>query len=258
MYDTTSKAFCRLSWKKIVKNVNLEFLTGEVLVLVGPNGSGKSTLLKAALGMIIPMEGEVLCDEEDMRKLSRKQIARKAAFLTQSRNTPSIAALRMVLHGRFPYLSYPRSYGKKDYEIARQSMRTTGSQSYEEKNVNELSGGQRQGVYLAMALALDTETILMDDPTTYLDINRQLQMIETAHELAKSGKAVVLVLHDLSLALRTADRIAVMEEGQLLCCDTPERIYETGMLNQVFGVQVHHVETPHGPQYYCIPQKEDV
>lgn len=243
--------------KEIIKNIDLELIPGEVLVIVGPNGSGKSTLLKAVLGMLEPMEGSVFYDGEDIRNLSRKQIAKKAAFLTQSRNTPSIAALRMVLHGRFPYLAYPRSYGKKDYEIARQAMEVTGSSDYEEKNVNELSGGQRQGVYLAMALAQDTETVLMDEPTTYLDIHRQLQTMETAKKLAREGKAVVLVLHDLALAMRTADRIAVMEEGKILCCDEPEKIYETGVLNQVFKVEVCRVETPHGPQYYCISKKEE-
>ena len=146
--------------KEIIKNIDLELIPGEVLVIVGPNGSGKSTLLKAVLGMLEPMEGSVFYDGEDIRNLSRKQIAKKAAFLTQSRNTPSIAALRMVLHGRFPYLSYPRSYGKKEYEIARQAMEVTGSSDYEEKNVNELSGGQRQGVYLAMALAQEKYFIM--------------------------------------------------------------------------------------------------
>ena len=234
----------------VIKNVNLEFVPGEVLILVGPNGSGKSTLLKAALGILPAMEGQVFYDGEPMEKLSRKEIARKVAFLTQSRNTPSITSLRMVLHGRFPYLSYPRSYGKKDYEIAHQSMEITGCKAYENKNVNELSGGQRQAVYLAMSLAQDTETILMDEPTTYLDINRQLQVMETARSLAKSGKAVVLVLHDLALALRMADRLAVMKDGELLCCDRPEAVYRTGILSQVFGVQIHQMETAHGMQYY--------
>ena len=242
--------------KAVVKQVSLSFMPGEVLVIVGPNGSGKSTLLKAALGMLPGMEGRITYDGKEIGTLSRKEIAKKAAFLTQSRNTPSITALRMVLHGRFPYLSYPRSYGKKDYEIAREAMAQTGSSAYEQRNVNELSGGMRQGVYLAMALAQDTETIFMDEPTTYLDINRQLQLMETARGLAKKGKAVVLVLHDLALALRLADRIAVMKEGTLAAWDKPERILETGILDQVFEVEVHQVETAYGRQYFCVPKKE--
>lgn len=242
----------------VIKDISLEFGSGEVLVIVGPNGCGKSTLLKAALGILPAMEGEVLYEGKEIATLSKKEIAKRAAFLTQSRNTPSIKALRMVLHGRFPYLSYPRSYGKRDYEIAREAMRQTGCEAYETTNVNELSGGQRQGVYLAMALAQDTETILMDEPTTFLDINKQLQLAETAKELANKGKAVVLILHDLSLAMRVADQIAVMEDGNLVMCDRPENIYQSGILNHVFGVEVQQVATEYGIQYFCLPKKEDV
>ena len=148
--------------KPVIEKVTMEFQPGKVTVLTGPNGSGKSTLLKAALGLLPAIEGEVLYGETDIRLLKRRQIARKAAFLTQSRNTPSIRALQMVLHGRFPYLSYPRYYGREDYEIARGAMDTTGSRQHENTNITQLSGGQRQGVYLAMALAQDTRTIFID------------------------------------------------------------------------------------------------
>lgn len=241
--------------KTVVKNVTLDFVPGQVLVLLGPNGSGKSTLLKAALGLIPAMGGEILYDGVNMKQLKRKQIAQKAAFLSQSRNTPSIQALRMVLHGRFPYLSYPRQYSERDKTIAREAMATTGSSQYAEMNVSELSGGQRQGVYLAMALAQDTETIFMDEPTTYLDINRQLQIMQTARNLADEGKAVVLVLHDISLALGGADQIAVFSEGELRSCDTPEAVYKSGVLDEVFDVNIHSVETAHGVQYYCTPKE---
>ena len=242
--------------KTIIKNVTMEFVPGEVLVLLGPNGSGKTTLLKAALGLIPSMEGEILYDGVDMKQMNRKQIAQKAAFLTQSRNTPSIQALRMVLHGRFPYLSYPRQYSELDKQIAHEAMEITGSSAYEKMNVSELSGGQRQSVYLAMALAQDTETIFMDEPTTYLDINRQLQIMQIARNLADSGKAVVLVLHDLTLALRGADKVAVFCEGQLQCCETPEGVYRSGVLEQVFDVEVHGMDTPHGTQYYFISKEK--
>ena len=244
------------SGSPVIRDVTLEFLPGQVLVLLGPNGCGKSTLLKAALGLLPSMGGQILYDGIEITQLSRKEIARKAAFLTQSRNTPSIQALRMVLHGRFPYLSYPRRYGKQDYAIARSALEATGSLCHENTNVSALSGGQRQGVYLAMALAQGTETVFMDEPTTYLDIGRQLQTMETARSLARQGKAVVLVLHDLALALRGADRVAVLADGCLRCCDTPDKIYESGMLDQVFGVAVHRMETPHGPQYYCTAKEE--
>ena len=244
------------SGKPVVRDISLDFLPGEVLVLLGPNGSGKSTLLKAALGLLPLMGGQVLYDGVDIRRMNRRQVAQKAAFLTQSRNTPSILALRMVLHGRFPYLSYPRRYGERDYQIAREAMEHTGCRDYEHTNVGELSGGQRQSVYLAMALAQQTETVFMDEPTTYLDISRQLQIMQTARALARQGKAVVLVLHDLSLALREADRLAVCEQGRLVLCGTPEEVYESGALDRAFEVRVHRMDTPHGPQYYCTQSME--
>lgn len=187
--------------------------------------------------------------------MKRKEIAQKAAFLTQSRNTPSIQALRMVLHGRFPCITYPRRYGKQDYAIARSAMDATESREHENADVSSLSGGQRQGVYLAMTLAQKTQTVFMDEPTTYLDINRQFQMMQTAHTLAKEGRAVVLVLHDLPLALREADRVAVFEQGSLLCCDTPDAVFKSGVTERVFGVGVHRVDTPYGTQYYCTPKE---
>ena len=241
--------------KPVVENVSLEFRPGQVLALLGPNGSGKSTLLKAALGLIPVMGGQVLYDGADMTSLSHRQIAQKAAFLTQNRPLSSILGLRMVLHGRFPYLSYPRRYSKTDYAIARQAMDATGTRPYENTNISKLSGGQRQGIYLAMALAQKTETILMDEPTTYLDIRRQLEFVQTARTLAREGKAVVLVLHDIPMALRSADRIAVLRSGKLLCCDTPEAVYAGGTLDEVFGVSVHRMDTPHGPQYYCVAKE---
>lgn len=240
----------------IIQNITLDFLPGQVTVLLGPNGSGKSTLLKAALGLLPPMAGSVLYDNVEIEKITRKQIAQKAALLSQSRSTPSIQALRMVLHGRFPYLSYPRHYSKADYDIARAAMDATGCRRHENTNVSQLSGGQRQGVYLAMALAQDTGAIFMDEPTTYLDIHRQLQMMQTARSLAESGKAVVLVLHDLSLALRFADRIALLQDGVLRFCGTPDAVYESGVLEPVFGVAIHRMDTPHGFQYYCTAKEE--
>ncbi len=239
----------------VVQEITLEFAPGKVTVLSGPNGSGKSTLLKAASGRLPIMSGEVLYDDVDIRHLRRRQIARKAAFLTQSRNTPSIQALPMVLHGRFPWLTYPRRYDRKDYAMARHAMEATDTLRYRTANVSHLSGGERQGVYLAMALVQDTPTLFMDEPAAWLDINHQLRMMQTAHALAESGKAVVLVLHDIPLALREADRIAVLKEGRLLSFDTPDAVYRSGILEQVFDVGLHRADTPHGPQYYCTPKE---
>ena len=242
--------------KPVLEDVSLEFRPGEVLAIIGPNGCGKSTLLKAALGLIPTMDGTVSYDGVDLRTMKPKAVARQAALLTQSRNTPSIQALKMVLHGRFPHLGYPRQYGKQDYEMATNAMKTTKTLEFEHKNITTLSGGQRQGVYLAMALAQDTGTVFMDEPTTYLDMNRQLATMGTARDLARQGKAVVLVLHDLSLALCGADRVAVLGQGRMKICATPEEVYKSGILDEIFGLAVHRMDTPHGPRYYCTAKEE--
>lgn len=241
--------------RPVVKNISLALYPGQVLALLGPNGSGKSTLVKAALGLLDAMEGQVLYDGEDIRSLKRKEVAQRAAFLSQSRDTPSIEALRMVLHGRFPYLSYPRQYTKQDRAIARSAMETTGCLEYEDVNVSCLSGGQRQAVYLAMALAQDAQTVFMDEPTTYLDIRHQLSTMKTARELAAKGKAVAVILHDIPLALRGADRVAVLAGGRLELCGAPSAVYESGVLDRVFGVRVHRMDTPCGPQYFCTEEE---
>ena len=240
----------------VVKGVSLAFEPGKVTVLLGPNGSGKSTLLKAALGLIPATGGEIFYDGQEIRQMKRKEIAKKAAFLTQNHPPSSIQALRMVLHGRFPYLSYPRRYGKEDYAIAREAMERTGCIEYEEKNINTLSGGQRQSVYLAMALAQQTETVFLDEPTTYLDIQKQMQILKIAKALAESGKAVVLVLHDLVMALQTADQIILLEKGTMIYCNSPENLYKSGRLEEVFGVEVHCMKTPHGDRYYYQMREE--
>ena len=242
--------------KPVVKDVTLDFRPGEVLALLGPNGSGKSTLLKAALGLIPAMGGQVLYDGQDLDTMKPREVARQAALLSQGRNTPAIGALKLVLHGRFPYLGYPRQYGGEDHRIAREAMDRTDTAALAEKNVAQLSGGQRQGVYLAMALAQDTGTVFMDEPTTYLAMNRQLQTMAAAREMAKAGKAVALVLHDLSLALGGADRVAVLGEGRLKICGTPAEVFASGMLDEVFGLRVHRMDTPHGPRYYCTAKEE--
>ena len=236
--------------RPVVEDVTMEIRPGEVLALIGPNGSGKSTLLKAALGLIPVMDGAVCYDGRDQETMKPREIARQSALLSQSRYTPAIQALKLVLHGRFPYLGYPRRYSRADEKIARRSMARTGTAGLAERNVNELSGGQRQGVYLAMALTQDTETVFMDEPTTYLDQKAQLGAIRTARELAREGKAVVLVLHDLSMALRHADHLAVMQEGRILMQGSPEAVFDSGCLDAAFGVQVRRIATEDGWQYY--------
>ena len=156
----------------------------------------------------------------------------------------------MVLHGRFAYLSYPRQYRKQDRAIARKALEWADALELEDRYMPELSGGQRQKVYLAMALAQDTETIFMDEPTTFLDVRHQLEVMQVARRMAAEGKAVAVVLHDLCLAMRTAHRIAVLADGRLQALDRPEAVYASGILPRIFGVSLSRTETDQGWQYY--------
>lgn len=234
----------------VLRGVSMRLTPGRVLALLGPNGCGKSTLLKTILGLLPKLGGEILADGVPTGQMTPRQLARKVTYLAQSRNTPNITARRMVLHGRFPYLSYPRRYQAEDYAAVEKALRQADAANLAERTMEELSGGQRQKVYLAMALAQDTPAILMDEPTTFLDVGHQLAVMETARRLAGEGKAVLMVLHDLCLALRWADELAVLDAGELAGLGAPEEVFQSGLLERVFGVAVRRVETPGGWQYY--------
>lgn len=242
---------CGYQDRCVLRDVTLSFPVGKVLALLGPNGCGKSTLLRTALGLLPKQGGGIWLDGEEIDTLSPRKIAQKAAYLSQSRNVPSISARRMVLHGRFPYLSYPRRYRLEDYAAVQRALEQADAAELADRPMEQLSGGQRQKVYLAMALAQDTGTVLMDEPTTYLDVRHQLEVMTMARRLAQQGKAVVLVLHDLSLALRTADVLAVLDQGTLQMVGTPEEVFSSGVLDDAFGVTVKRVDSEDGWQYYC-------
>lgn len=236
--------------RDVVHGVSLSFHPGRVLALLGPNGCGKSTLLRAALGLSPKSGGEVLMDGARLESLSPRERALKAAYLAQSRTVPNITARKMVLHGRFPHLPYPRRYRKEDYEAADRALDWADAGDIAHRPMGELSGGQCQKIYLAMALAQDAPAILMDEPTTFLDVGHQLEVMAVARRLAGEGRAVVMVLHDLPLALRGADDIALLSEGRLVICGSTEEVYASGELDRVFGVVLRRVETDGRWQYY--------
>lgn len=235
----------------VVSGVSLRFVPGRILVLAGPNGCGKSTLLRTALGLQPRLGGRILLDGVELSALSPRQIAQRAAFMAQSRSVPNITAGRLVLHGRFPYLSYPRRYGREDYEAVDRALAAADALDLADRPVPELSGGQRQKVYLAMALAQETETILMDEPTAYLDIRHQLEVLALVRRLAAKGRGIALVLHDLCLALTMADDVAVLDGGRLLALGGPEEIYHSGVLARVMGVRLDRTSGPEGWRYFC-------
>lgn len=236
--------------REVLHGVTLDFTPGKVLCLLGPNGCGKSTLLRAACGLLPVPEGQVLLDGRPIGQCSPRETALRVAYLPQSRTVPNITARRMVLHGRFPHLGYPRRYQAGDRAAAQRALEWADAADIADRPLAELSGGQRQKVYLAMALAQDTETILMDEPTTYLDIRHQLEVMALARRLAEQGRAVVMVLHDLCLALRAADGIALFSEGRLVQADTPEAVFAGGALERVMGVSLGRAPAGDGWRYY--------
>ncbi len=230
--------------KTILHDISLDFPPGTVTAILGPNGCGKSTLLKAAAGLIPLSSGTVETAEPR---------ARTVAYLPQARPVPDMTALQLVLHGRFPWLGWPRRYRAEDYVIAEAALERLGAAEFAGRPLAELSGGTRQKCYLAMALAQEAKTLLLDEPTSFLDIGCQLEFLALCRSLAAEGKALAAVLHDLPLALSHADRVAVMADGRLAALGTPEEIWASGILDQVFGIRLLKVDTQGGTQFVCVP-----
>ena len=228
--------------KTVLHDVSITFPPGSFTAILGVNGSGKSTLLKAAAGLIPLQGGEVLAGEPR---------ARHIAYLPQSRRLPELTAYRLVLHGRFPWLGWPRHYREEDHAAAKAAMERLGIAEFADTPLPQLSGGTRQKCYLAMALAQEAPTILLDEPTSFLDPAHQLRFLEICRSLAAEGRAVAAVLHDLPLALRFADRVAVLDGGRLIALGTPDEIMSTDILQKTFGVQIFPVSTPLGTHYVC-------
>ena len=228
--------------KTVLHDISITFPPGTVTAILGVNGCGMSTLLKAAAGLIPLLGGEILAGEPR---------ARHIAYLPQTRRLPELTAYRLVLHGRFPWLGWPRNYRKEDHAAAKAAMERLGVAEFADMPLPQLSGGTRQKCYLAMALAQEAPTILLDEPTSFLDPGHQLRFLEICRSLAAEGRAVVLVLHDLPLALRYADRVAVLDGGRLIALGTPGEIMSTDILQKTFGVQIFPVSTPLGTHYVC-------
>lgn len=239
----------------VIENVTLSAQAGEVLVLLGPNGCGKSTLLKAVVGLAQVTAGKIQVDGTDISALEPAALAKQIAYLPQGRNVPQTTVERLVLCGRFPYLSYPRRYRGEDYAAARSAMERLGILELAREPLSRLSGGLRQKAYIAMALAQNSPAVLLDEPSASLDVAHQLDFARLCRELAEDGKEVVVVLHDIPMALRLADRVAVFGREGLLAWGTPEEIFAGGVIGRALGVRLHRMETADGTQYYCT--KED-
>lgn len=232
----------------VLKDVSISFEKGKLTSIIGVNGCGKSTLLKTILNMIPLKKGDILLDGNTISNMTRTDIARKAAYLAQGKNTPDMTVEQLVLHGRFPHLNYPRRYSQKDQKIAFEAMTQMGITTFAHKPLHTLSGGIRQNAYIAMALAQDTDYILLDEPTTYLDITHQLELMKTCKSLVKNGKGIIAVMHDLPMALTFSDRIVLLNEGTIVSYGKPKQLHAQGDMEQIFRLAIEVAED--GEHYY--------
>lgn len=224
-----------------------------ITTIVGPNGCGKSTLLRIISGLHKPYSGEVLLQGTPIPKLTANELAKTVSFLPQTRIPPSIRAESLVLHGRFPYMGYPRRYREEDRKAAREAMEWAGVSHLRKRSVPTLSGGERQKVYIAMLLAQGTPIVLMDEPTSYLDISHKFDVIRLAQQMKASGKTVVMVLHELDLALEYSDQVILMDQGCICACAPPQEVYRSGLMEEVFNIHADCMDTKDGIQYYFRP-----
>lgn len=237
--------------KTILNNISLGFESGKVTVIVGPNGCGKSTLLKTLIRFVPLSSGRIVADGKDAARMTSSELARIVAYLPQKKNIPDLTVMTMVLHGRFAHLSYPRRYRKEDISIAQDALKTVELSELADKNMSELSGGTQQRVFLAMALAQSSPVILMDEPTSFMDVSYQMKFMELSRRLADGGKAVVMVLHDLPVALKYADNIIVMSGGRIAAGGSPEDIFQNKALDKVFGITMKRTLIESEFLYYC-------
>lgn len=226
---------------EVLSDVSLKIEKGALTSLIGINGCGKSTLLKTALGLIKPYRGTVTLDGTSVPEEKRRETAKRIAYLSQGKTVPDMTVAHLVLQGRFPYLKYPRSYTKEDVEISERAMKKLDITHLAKKELSSLSGGMRQCAYIAMALAQETDYILLDEPMTYLDVSHQLELMRILRALASEGKGIVTVMHDLPMAFDFSDRIAVLDRGSIVMDGKPSEIYGDGRIEEIFGVRLKYL-----------------
>lgn len=226
--------------RMIASDVSVKFPRGEITSIIGANGCGKSTLLMLCAGLLPTASGTVLLDGADISTMSRNAAAKQISYLGQIKSAGSISVRSLVSHGRFPYLGYPRRYTAEDMKKINEAMELAGVTNIADRMVSELSGGQQQRVHIAMMLAQDTPTVLLDEPLTYLDISHQLELMELVISLKSLGKTIIMVMHDLNLALTYSDKIAVMENGRITAFDTPKDIVSGTALLSALGVEASY------------------
>ncbi|MCG3043380.1 ABC transporter ATP-binding protein [Streptomyces fenghuangensis] len=215
-------------------------------VVIGPNACGKSTLLRALSRMLKPAAGAVLLDGRDISSANAKQVARTLGLLPQSSVAPEgISVSELVSRGRYPHQSLLRQWSAEDERVVAEAMSSTGVAELADRSVDELSGGQRQRVWIAMALAQQTPLLLLDEPTTYLDLAHQIDILDLCARLhQEEGRTLVAVLHDLNHAARYATHLIAMRDGRVVASGPPERIVTAELVEEVFGLPCRVIDDP--------------
>nr|WP_277878368.1 ABC transporter ATP-binding protein [Coleofasciculus sp. FACHB-SPT36] len=239
----------------IIKNLDLAIPEGKITALVGANGCGKSTLLRGLARLLKPRNGTVYLDAADLFKLSTKEVAKQLGILPQGPVAPEGLTVRdLVALGRYPYQNWLQQWSKEDERLVALALATTGMTELAERSLDTLSGGQRQRAWIAMALAQDTEILLLDEPTTFLDLAHQIEVLDLLLELNQTqGRTLVMVLHDLNQACRYADYLVAVKEGCVYAHGTPMQVMTEEMVREVFGLGCRIVEDPVAGTPMCIP-----
>lgn len=229
----------------IIADLSLTIVDGQVTAIVGPNACGKSTLLRGLARLLKPSAGQVLLDGADIATVHTKEVARRLGLLPQTSIAPEgITVADLVARGRFPHQNLLRQWSARDEAAVAEAMRFTGVSELAGRLVDELSGGQRQRVWVAMVLAAQTPLLLLDEPTTYLDIAHQVELMELFADLNARGRTIVAVLHDLNHAARYADHIVAMRDGRIVAQGSPREVITTERVEEVYGLPNVVIDDP--------------
>ncbi|MBU5316186.1 ABC transporter ATP-binding protein [Clostridium bornimense] len=241
--------------KSFIENLNVNIEEGKVTTILGPNGSGKSTLLGIICGLNKISNGEVWINNKNIKKLSYKDLAKEIATVHQQNSVPEdITVEELVSYGRTPYRKHYRGNDEEDNNIVEWAIEKTGLQGLKNKAVMSMSGGERQRVFIAMALAQKSKVLFLDEPTTYLDIYHQIEILELVKELNEEyNLTVVMVLHDINQAIKYSDNIIVMKKGKVIDCGKSNEVINMKLLNEVYNIGGFIQE--HQGEKYFIPLK---
>ncbi len=241
---------------KVLSDIDISIPTGKVTVFIGENGSGKSTLLKAFCRILEPMEGRVLLDGKSISSYPRKEFAKIVGLLSQFSSAPEgIRVTDLVSRGRYPYKKTFGGLSSEDFEAIKSAMEKMQVMDIADVPVDELSGGQKQRVWLAMAIAQETDILFLDEPTTFLDIAYQIEILNSLKRLNEEhGKTIVMVLHDLNMSSRYADHIVAIKDGHIIAEGDPDTIITPSIVRNVYGLECEVMEDPVSRKPMILPK----